>query len=122
MRCSPSQKISPRSAGRTPRDRQNESGLAGTVGAEQRRDFAGRTLIETSRSTGRPPRATNRLRTVSSDAVIGLLASEVGAAHDRIVKHGAGRPHGEALAEVQHHGLHADGGDQIGVVVDEHEL
>jgi WD40 repeat protein len=59
---------------------------------------------------------------VSSDAAIGLLASEVGAADDRIVKHGAGRPHGEALAEVQHHGLHADGGDQIGVVVDEHEL
>ena len=82
----------------------------------------GATLIETSRSTGRPPRATNRLRTVSSDAVIALLASEVGAAHDRIVKHGAGRPHGEAFAEVQHHGLHADGGDQIGVVVDEHEL
>ena len=101
---------------------ENERGFTGAVGTEQRRDLAGR---DVNRNIAQHRPATARHEEIADGQRglgHGLFASQISAAHDRIVEYRTGRSHGQALAEVEHQGLHADRGDKIGVVIDEHEL
>ena len=99
--ATPPQEMSPLSAGKIPAMVRTRVDLPAPLAPRSAVISPGGMLIETSRSTGRPPRATKRLRTVSSCSAIGLLASQIGAAHDRVVEHRAGWPHGKALAEIR---------------------
>ena len=59
--CMPSQEISPRSAGKMPAMVSTSVDLPAPLAPNSAVISPGATLIETSRSTGRPPRATKRL-------------------------------------------------------------
>src|SRR3984957_2623442 len=79
------------------------------------------TLMDTSLTTGRPPRSTVMSMSSSDDDIreSHLRRAKVGAHHVLVPQHRRGRPRCDQLAEVEPRRRRADRGDQRHVVVDE---
>src|SRR5580692_3509501 len=105
-----------RSTPPTARTREDLPAPFGPSSAVTSPDF---TLIDTSLTTGRPPRSRLMPESSSDDMSSHLRGAEVGAHHVLVPQHRRGRPRCDQLAEVEHRRRRADRGDQRHVVIDE---
>src|SRR5262245_12064193 len=117
----PSADTVPDFAGSKPQDVSTRLDLPAPLAPSSAVISPGATSSEMPCNTSRPPRSTTRSRTLKAASAI-LPGSQIGAANARIIEHGAGRPERQQLAEIEHHGLDAERRDQVGVVVDQHNL